>query len=176
MSPAKEKLMSLFENVLNSANDEEQQVLHDLLTGVSKKQNNETRTYINGVLNYKGERTGDKNYRAEITLQPFANNPLQILHGGITATFADTAMGTLVNHVLDENHTSVTSEIKVNYLKPAVGEKLICEAEVVHRGKNICFISASLKSDEGVIVAFATGSFFIIPVPEGMLKKMNAQE
>lgn len=176
MSEEKLELIHLFENVLNNANHEEQHVLRDVLKGIERKQKGETRTYINGVLNYQGNRTGEKSYRAEIDLQPFANNPLQILHGGITATFADTAMGTLVNHVLDDAHTSVTSEIKVNYLKPAIGKKLICEANVIHQGKNICFISASVLSDEGKTVAFASGSFFIIPVPEGMIKRMDAKD
>lgn len=170
MSMTKKTINALFENVLNKADQDDETVLTALLEGMQQKQQGVSRTYINGTLNYKGEMAGEKTYKAEISLNPFVNNPLQIVHGGITATFADTAMGTLVNKVLDDDHTSVTSELKINYLKPATGEKLFCKAEVVHQGKSLCFVTATLMTDLGKTVAFASGSFFVVPIPENLKK------
>lgn len=171
----KQLINDLFTKVVEESDPEDLDVLRQLLDGMRAKQTQQSRTYINGVLEYKGQLLDNKTYEAEMKLQPFIMNPLNILHGGITATFADTAMGTLVNDILDDDMTSVTSEIKINYLKPAIGEKLRCHAKVVHKGKNICFVTAEILSDHEKVVAYASGSFFIIPVPKGLSKKLTGK-
>ncbi|TCP30491.1 uncharacterized protein (TIGR00369 family) [Scopulibacillus darangshiensis] len=169
----KSAVNDLLKKVLEEANREELDVLEQLLNGIRAKQTKQSRTYINGVLEYKGGLTGEGTYEAEIKLNPFIMNPLNIVHGGMTATFADTAMGTLVNDILGQDMTSVTSEIKVNYLKPAAGDTLKCKAIVVHKGKNLCFVTADILSDRGKLVAHASGSFFIVPVPKGLTKNSS---
>lgn len=54
-------------------------------------------------------------------------------HGGVVASMADNALayagGTRFGNV-------VTAEFKLNYLRPAVGDKIIARASVVHAGKS----------------------------------------
>lgn len=54
-------------------------------------------------------------------------------HGGVLSYLADNALtyagGTAMQVPV------VTSEFKINYLRPAVGERLLARAEVVHHGK-----------------------------------------
>lgn len=54
-------------------------------------------------------------------------------HGGVVSYLADNALtyagGTAMQVPV------VTSEFKINYLRPAVGERLLARAEVVHHGK-----------------------------------------
>ncbi|MBM7644236.1 uncharacterized protein (TIGR00369 family) [Scopulibacillus daqui] len=166
----KKEIERLLADSLANAAPEDLNVLENLLHGIKLKQNKQSRTYLNGVLNYQGQLTGEKTYEAEITLTPFALNPLNIVHGGITAAFCDTVMGTLVNKILPDNQTCVTSELKLNYLKPAKGSKLICKSELVHRGNNICFVTAQVLTEDHEIAAYAAGSFFIIPKPKHIQK------
>ncbi|MFC7392431.1 PaaI family thioesterase [Scopulibacillus cellulosilyticus] len=156
----------LLADTLAQAGSDDLDALEKLLQGIRSKQNKKSKTYLNGVLNYQGQLTEDKKYEAEIELTPFVLNPLKIVHGGITATFADTVMGTLVNELLPENKRCVTSELKLNYLKPATGSKLKCKAELVHRGSHICFVTANILTEDEEIAAYAAGSFFIISKPE----------
>ncbi|SIO15093.1 PaaI family thioesterase [Vannielia litorea] len=55
-----------------------------------------------------------------------------IAHGGVIATLADMALtfagGTVLGPV-------ITSEIKINYIRPAAGDRLIARGEVVGHGR-----------------------------------------
>lgn len=162
----KEMLLDKINKFLNNATTDEVNVLDHLMDGMTLKQKEQTRSYINGVMQYKDEYKDDGSYEAEITLNPFLMNPLNIIHGGFTATFADTAMGTLVFYNLNDDQASVTSEIKINYIKPGIGSKLKCRAKIVHKGSHLCVVQAEILREDGDIVAISTGSFFIIKRPE----------
>lgn len=158
-----DKLQALFFDVLNHADDEERTTLEKLLTAIKEKQNGTVRTYLNSAMNYRGRWVGDNNYEATINLQPFFMNAIGILHGGITATFADTAMGTMVNERLAENLVSVTSEIKLNYLLPITDHEITCQAEIVHSGKSLWVTEGKIFGKSSKPLAFASGTFYVVP-------------
>jgi uncharacterized protein (TIGR00369 family) len=54
-------------------------------------------------------------------------------HGGVISYLADNALTFAGASVLGAN--VLTSEYKINYLRPAKGERLIARAEVLHTGK-----------------------------------------
>lgn len=56
------------------------------------------------------------------------------VHGGVISYAADNALTFAGGSVLGA--AVITSEYKINYLKPAVGERLIARASVVYAGKN----------------------------------------
>ena len=56
------------------------------------------------------------------------------LHGGVISYAADNALTYAGGSALGEG--VVTSEFKINYVRPAMGEFLIARASVVHSGKN----------------------------------------
>jgi uncharacterized protein (TIGR00369 family) len=53
-------------------------------------------------------------------------------HGGVVSYAADNAITFAGGSMLGD---SVTTEFKINYLRPAIGERLVARAEVVHAGK-----------------------------------------
>ena len=55
-----------------------------------------------------------------------------IAHGGIVATLADMALSFAGGSVLG---LVVTSELKINYLRPGEGQRLVARAEVVGHGR-----------------------------------------
>ncbi|MGE0734648.1 MAG: PaaI family thioesterase [Alphaproteobacteria bacterium] len=55
------------------------------------------------------------------------------VHGGVVAYLADNTLTYAGGSVLGT--AVVTSEFKINYAKPAIGERLIARATVVHGGK-----------------------------------------
>lgn len=55
------------------------------------------------------------------------------VHGGVLAYLADNTLTYAGGSVLGTD--VVTSEFKINYAKPAIGERLIARASVVHSGK-----------------------------------------
>lgn len=88
------------------------------------------------------------------------------LHGGISATLADTAMGWAI---ITLGCTCVTVDMYMNYFTPVLGEtELIAEASVIHSGKRTVVAEADLFNDKGELVAKGRGTF--------SLKKGNMQE
>ena len=56
------------------------------------------------------------------------------LHGGIISYAADNALTYAGGSVLGPN--VLTSEFKINYVRPAIGECIVARATVIHAGKN----------------------------------------
>jgi len=84
-----------------------------------------------------------------------------VVHGGAIATLADHCGWYAVISELDKGFTSVTIELKINYLKPAKGEILMAEAKVVNRTKRTAFATIEIFAKD-TLVAFATGTYSII--------------
>ena len=54
-----------------------------------------------------------------------------------------------------------TMEIKINYLKPALGKYLLASASIKRQGRTTSFVTIELH-DEDKLVAYATGTYAII--------------
>jgi acyl-CoA thioesterase len=88
------------------------------------------------------------------------------LHGGISATLADTAMGWAI---ITLGRTCVTADMYMNYIAPSFEEDdLMAEASVIHSGKRTVVAEATLYNDKGELVAKSRGTFTI--------KQQNIQE
>lgn len=86
------------------------------------------------------------------------------VHGGALSYVADNALtyagGTAMGVPV------VTSEFKINYLRPAVGERLIARAEAVHvgRAQAVCRCDVFvLKDGEEKLCAVAQGTIAALP-------------
>ena len=58
------------------------------------------------------------------------------IHGGVIATMADHTAGGAARSVSGEKDV-LTVEFKINYLKPAIGDRLRCTATVLRAGKSM---------------------------------------
>ena len=52
-------------------------------------------------------------------------------------------------------------EIKINYLKPALGKYLLASASVKRQGRTTSFVTIELH-DENALLAYATATYAII--------------
>ena len=80
------------------------------------------------------------------------------VHGGVLSYLADNALTYAGGSVLGD---SVTSEYKINYLRPAIGKKLVAKATVLSSGKNqaVCQCSVIAVGEDGErVVAVAQGT------------------
>lgn len=94
-------------------------------------------------------------------IKPYHKQHLGVVHGGAIATLADHTGWYAVISELDKEFTSVTIELKVNYLKPAKGEIIKAEAKVVNRTKRTAFVTIEIFAKD-LLVAYATGTYAII--------------
>lgn len=157
----KKELESMLHKFLEKATGTDENALAHVLEGMNNKLEGRTATYIGGILHY--EKNPDKTvWEVTMPINPALYNSLDIVHGGLTATLADTAMGTLANSLVPEGFGAVTSQLNIHYLTPGTGEFLRCRAEVAHQGKHTMVASAEVFRSDGKKAAQATGSFFII--------------
>ncbi|NLC58321.1 MAG: PaaI family thioesterase [Armatimonadetes bacterium] len=84
-----------------------------------------------------------------------------IVHGGILATLLDEVMARFcwVSGV-----PAMTAEMRVSLLKPAfVGQRLTATGRITRRHHRLLLCEASLRRDDGTIVATAEGKFLRVP-------------
>ena len=126
-----------------------------------------------GFLEYiGGELTdlGDGYAQLAFEICPHHTQHLGVVHGGAIATLADHCGWYAVISQLERGFTSVTIELKINYLKPAKGEILTAEAKVVNRTKRTAFTTIEIFAKD-TLVAFATATYSIID--ENRLKEKS---
>jgi uncharacterized protein (TIGR00369 family) len=78
-----------------------------------------------------------------------------IVHGGAIATLADEALATVAFTLADEGQSTVTADLKIDFLRPAKPGRLLARATVRHRTKRLAFCEATVEHDGGEIVAEA---------------------
>jgi uncharacterized protein (TIGR00369 family) len=159
MEQYKEALAGFVSDVLQNGTDDEQQILFLARQAIECMRDQKT-AYISGFLGLQGEYLQDRTYRFEVPITPFMYNRLKIVHGGITATIADYTMGALANHV--SGKPCVTSEMKVNYLSPGTGEKLVSTASLLRKGSHMCVCECKIYNDKAELVLAASGTFFYL--------------
>lgn len=88
---------------------------------------------------------------------------LGFMHGGMVATMLDTASGFAAFSVLDEGKHVVTSDLKINYLRPVVCKKVRCVGEVLKAGKSLIVVEANVLDEENKILAKMLGTMVVVP-------------
>lgn len=78
-----------------------------------------------------------------------------IVHGGAIATLADESLATVAFTVAEEGETTVTADLKVDFLRPGKPGRFIARATLRHRTKRLAFCEATVEQEEGEIVAEA---------------------
>lgn len=89
---------------------------------------------------------------------------LNMLHGGVTATLLDTALGFAVMSTAGEDQHSVTTQLNIHYLRAAMlGNALRATGEIVRRGRRTAVARGEVRGPDNSLIAIATGSFQFLP-------------
>jgi uncharacterized protein (TIGR00369 family) len=78
-----------------------------------------------------------------------------IVHGGAIATLADEALASVAFTAAQKGETTVTADLKVDFLRPAMPGRLVARATLRHRTGRLAFCEATVEQDGGPIVAEA---------------------
>lgn len=80
------------------------------------------------------------------------------VHGGVTFSLLDSAMGAAVYARLDAHEATATIECKINYTRGIIGGVVECRAKVVHSGARTMVVDGEAWQD-GALVAKCLGTF-----------------
>ena len=105
--------------------------------------------------------------RAVFAAEPaeYHYNPIGVVHGGLAATLLDSATGCAVQTTLPVGVTYTTLELKTNFVRAITRDtgRVLCEAEVVHRGGTIATAEGRLRAEsDGKLLAHGTSTCLII--------------
>lgn len=67
-------------------------------------------------------------------------------HAGVMATMADHTAGYAAFSVVSEDYRILTLEFKINFLRPATGDGLVCRSRVVKEGRSILVADSEVFS------------------------------
>jgi uncharacterized protein (TIGR00369 family) len=85
-------------------------------------------------------------------------NPAGAIQGGFLAAMLDDTLGPALVAGLDPGDFAPTTDLHVQFLRPARPGRLLGRGRVVRRGRDIGFLAGELLDADGVVVAVATAT------------------
>ena len=82
-----------------------------------------------------------------------------VLHGGVTATLADVAVG---QALVKRGRKCTTVELKINYLRPVTGRKVIARSHLLRIGKSLCTARVDVFDDANNLAAVALVTYMLL--------------
>ena len=90
-------------------------------------------------------------------------NSQGVLHGGIIASIADEAAWFAIEPQLTGGRSATTTELKVNYLLPIAGDKVLGRAYLLRAGKTLCVSRVDLQDQKKRLAAVAIVTYMLLP-------------
>lgn len=149
------------QQVCREGTDEEKEILRLALQAIDKKRTASS-AYPSGFLGLSGEFVEEGIYQFRLPITPYMLNRGGFVHGGITATVADSTMGSLINKSMPKDSFAITVNMNVNYLQPGRGKELISQAKMVRMGQTLAVAECWITNEKGRQIATATGTFSLI--------------
>jgi uncharacterized protein (TIGR00369 family) len=104
--------------------------------------------------------------RAAFAVEPGEHhyNPIGLVHGGLLATILDSAMGCAVHSSLPAGTGYTTLELHVNLVRAVSRDtgRLVCEAELLHRGGRVATAQGRVRDAEGRMYAHGTTTCLLV--------------
>ncbi|HZG73692.1 MAG TPA: PaaI family thioesterase [Chondromyces sp.] len=157
----KAELQSLLEQCIQESSEEGLEILNQLLTGYLDK-NLHSGSYVGRILHMEKKILNETECEVTIPVNGLVHNQLEIVHGGVTATLLDSAMGSLAMQCAPPDHGVVTSNLNIHYVAPGIGNSLTAKASLIHKGSKTMVVEGTVYREDGKKVAHATGTFFIV--------------
>jgi len=115
-------------------------------------------------LNLKLAEKHEDGVTMEFDLLPQFLNSQGNLHGGVTASLADEAAWHAVENKFGYGaRKSTTTELKVNYLRPIVGDKVFARAVLVRAGQTLCVSRVDIFDEKKKLSAIGIVTYMLLP-------------
>jgi uncharacterized protein (TIGR00369 family) len=85
-------------------------------------------------------------------------NPAGTVQGGMLAAMLDDTLGPALVATLGDGEWAPTTDLHVQFLRPAAPGEIRGHGRVVRRGKDVAFLAGELRDGAGELVATATAT------------------
>lgn len=97
-----------------------------------------------------------------VKVKPELLNSNAVLHGGVSASLADAAVGVAIQHRFGGRRSISTVELKVNYFRPVSEGTLFARAHLVRVGSTLCIGRVDLTDDQKNLVGIAIVTYILL--------------
>ena len=117
--------------------------------------------YSRGFIEYcqfKAEILKKGYFQSRVRIEEHHRQQDGFIHAGVMATMADHTAGYSAFTIVDENFQILTIEFKINFLRPAFGDELVCRSRVIREGSRIIISESEvfdIRGEEEALVAKA---------------------
>ncbi len=88
-------------------------------------------------------------------------NPVGVIQGGFLAAMLDETLGPALVATLGPDQFAPTTDLHIQFLRPAKPGRLMGRGRVVKKGRDLAFMSGELVDESGEVVAVATATAMI---------------
>jgi uncharacterized protein (TIGR00369 family) len=85
-------------------------------------------------------------------------NPVGVIQGGFLAAMLDDTLGPALVATLGPGQFAPTTDLHVQFLRPAHPGRLVGRGRIVRRGRDVAFLAGELTDGDGTVVAVATAT------------------
>jgi uncharacterized protein (TIGR00369 family) len=85
-------------------------------------------------------------------------NPAGTVQGGFLAAMLDDTLGPALVATLGDGEWAPTTDLHVQFLRPAMPGELRGHGRIVRRGRDVAFLAGELRNGDGDLVATATAT------------------
>jgi uncharacterized protein (TIGR00369 family) len=117
---------------------------------------------FNKLVGIKLARVHPDGVTIECQLKPEIMNGAGVLHGGVTATLADSAVGIAVMRHFNGARRITTVEMKVNYFKPIASGKVTAQAHLLRIGNHLCVGRVDIFDSEKKLAGVALVTYMLL--------------
>ncbi len=117
------------------------------------------------LLGIKPVRCGEGTSEVELIVDDRLLRNCSILHGGVTATLLDTALGMAADTMAPPERLTVTAQLNINFVRPAFpGDRLVATAGVSHAGRQSIVATGEVHGEDGQLIGTATATFLFADI------------
>ena len=101
----------------------------------------------------------------EMQIEEYIKQQTGFIHGGATATFADLVMGFAAYSLVKLDQVVVTADLRVSYLNPGIGERVIAKGWVIKPGSKLIFCEGeivTIKNGIETLIAKASATMAVV--------------
>ncbi|MBI1789246.1 MAG: PaaI family thioesterase [Acidobacteria bacterium] len=118
---------------------------------------------FNRLLGLRVARTHRDGITIECTLREELHNMAGVLHGGVTATLADAAVGMAIHHHFKGVRRATTVEMKINYFLPIDHGKVRARAHLIRTGSTLCVGRVDIFDARKRLAGAALVTYMLLP-------------
>ncbi len=114
-------------------------------------------------------RVDQGNFESILIVQAQHKQREGFVHAGLISTMADHTAGYAAYTLVPQTQRILTIEFKINFFKPANGEKIICQSRVLNQGRKVIVSESEIYSQIGTQkkqVSKATVTLMAVPDKE----------